>query len=229
MVKILFVAVLFWTSALTGAANKFLIGKRVKSWLLDKENEEQENWNLIQNHFDALCVAAAILAATRFARLTAKTLNFTASKIGIGALSGFFNRLSEAIERTLARFADYVIYYLALREDSDFWNACGEVGRALADCPSLSFTVDTISQLLLFFATLSVSILSTSVVYYLSAHRLNIKTASLLGTVCYLALDLIGSIFTASIDASFLAFLIIPQCREKASLQAAFSARLLDI
>jgi hypothetical protein len=91
MVKILFVAVLFWTSALTGAANKFLIGKRVKSWLLDKEDEEQENWNLIQNHFDALCVAAAILAATRFARLTAKTLNFTASKIGIGALSGFFN------------------------------------------------------------------------------------------------------------------------------------------
>ncbi len=226
--RVLFVAVLLWTSALAGVVNKFLIGKRVKGWLLD-EVEEEDSVKLVERHFDSLCVAAAILAATRFARLSAKALHFTALRVGIGAVSSVFNKISEAIERALARFTDYVIYYLALRDDSDFWSACGGVGRALADCPSLSFTVDSISQLLLFFATLSVSIFSTSIVYYLSAHQLTFKTAALFGIVSYLALDLIAAIFTASIDASFLAYLTIPQCREHSTIQSAFSSKLLDI
>lgn len=235
--KVLFVVVLLWTSALFGVVQRFLIANKVKRWILEEDvdddngndDDEQNNCNeVVKRNFDSLCVAAAILAVSRFARLTAKTFHFVSKRAGFGRISYFLDIISESIERSLARFTDYVIYYLALNENSDFWNACAGVGRALADRPSLSFTVDSISQLLLFFATLSVAGLSTVTVYYLNNFQLGFRTAGLLGLVSYLALDLVAAVFTASIDASFLAYLIIPRCREMQSLQSAFSAKLLD-
>lgn len=232
---------LIWVSSVLGVAQKFLIAAWVRNWMDAIEDasgiEEAAKAKLKDEEvFGTICLAAAILSVAKLIRITAKgTQLMIKSMNSFVPFSGFASWLMTMFsmaEALMQRFTDFTIYYLAVSGEKKGFIECSRaLVRAIDGHVNLAVTTDATAQILLTFSTVLISFASTSIIVFFARGSLTWTSSALIGLLAVSITGFISTIYTASIDACFLCYVLDLKRADKAgridsNIQSAFESKL---